>query len=287
MIAVKQTVQMLTMIMTLTVIVTLLYEITNISPEAQHIRLKRGNLTRKPCHIEALGSDQQFYKYFRKLEYKCENLMEFGARPNKKWLSKFVCLDQPFGIRRDNCTVISFGINYEWEFEDDMDNYGCVVHAFDPTMRQLDHKRSERTTFHRLGISNIKGKRNVGMGNDFSYLEVDRYENILRSLDLLNTRIDYLKLDVELSELEFLQDVLRNSPRLLQNIGQIGMEVHHGYKGEGLDEKPPRVGSLSPTSTFPLFWSYFQELRCHGFKLIHARPNVPWHEVVWARNDEW
>ncbi|XP_042235070.1 uncharacterized protein LOC121874646 isoform X2 [Homarus americanus] len=242
MIAVKQTVQMLTMIMTLTVIVTLLYEITNISPEAQHIRLKRGNLTRKPCHIEALGSDQQFYKYFRKLEYKCENLMEFGARPNKKWLSKFVCLDQPFGIRRDNCTVISFGINYEWEFEDDMDNYGCVV---------------------------------------------DRYENILRSLDLLNTRIDYLKLDVELSELEFLQDVLRNSPRLLQNIGQIGMEVHHGYKGEGLDEKPPRVGSLSPTSTFPLFWSYFQELRCHGFKLIHARPNVPWHEVVWARNDEW
>ncbi|KAK7085794.1 hypothetical protein SK128_017049 [Halocaridina rubra] len=90
-------------------------------------------------------------------------------------------------------------------------------------------------------------------------------------------------MDVELSELEFFQDVFRNSPHLLKNIKQIGMELHHGYFGEGIGRKNDKLSDTGPTSTFTLFWQYFHELECYGFKLIHSRKNTPWTEVVWAR----
>lgn len=40
--------------------------------------------------------------------------------------------------------------------------------------------------------------------------------------------IDMVKLDVELSEIDFLQDMLFNSPHVLAKIKQIAMEVHDG-----------------------------------------------------------
>ncbi|XP_071525418.1 probable methyltransferase-like protein 24 [Panulirus ornatus] len=255
--------------------------------QRQHKRLFGSAAARPRCRIEALGSVQQFYDYFRNLEYQCKDLRVFGSRPFRTDGIKYVCLDERFALKPHNCTVVSFGINYEWDFEDDMDEFGCKVHAFDPTMKQLDHQRSPRVFFYKLGIGSVKGKRKIGMNKDIDFFEVDRYENILRRLGLQDSRIDYLKLDVELSELEFLQDVLRSTPHLLRNVAQMGIEIHHGYQGEGVDDKPPLAGALSPTSTFPLFWSHFQELRCHGFRLLHVRSNGPWHEVVWGRSDHW
>ncbi|XP_045620405.2 probable methyltransferase-like protein 24 [Procambarus clarkii] len=258
----------------------------SMSHQSRKTRFRR-HVGRK-CFIKPLRSVSEFYHYFEKIEYKCNSLKPFGMRPLREDGAKFVCLDEKFGLKRNACTVLSFGVNYEWEFEDDMDDYGCKVYAFDPTMQtQNDNKRSERISFYRLGIGDIQGTRNVGMGQDFDYFKVDRYENILHMLGLQDARVDYLKMDVELSELEFLRDVLRNNPHYLTNVGQIAMEIHHGYNGEGLDQKPPRVGPLSPTSTLPLFWSHFQELRCLGFRLVHARENSPWHEVLWARADHW
>lgn len=60
---------------------------------------------------------------------------------------------------------------------------------------------------------------------------VDRYENLLKRVGLTNHIVDYIKMDVELSELDFFQDVFFNSPHLLNNIKQIGMEVHHDDEG--------------------------------------------------------
>ena len=37
---------------------------------------------------------------------------------------KWVCFDE---INPKDCTVLSFGINNEWSFEDDMDKSGCMV----------------------------------------------------------------------------------------------------------------------------------------------------------------
>ncbi|XP_066950765.1 probable methyltransferase-like protein 24 [Macrobrachium rosenbergii] len=179
---------------------------------------------RPKCRIPSLVSGRQFYSYFAQKEYQCENLRWFGEGDGRK----AVCTDAEFNLVPGDCHILSFGINDEWSFDDAFARLGCKVYSFDPTMAKEDHQRSENVQFFRLGIGNMKGKRKVGMDQKFDYFEVDTYEHILDRLGLSNTTIDYLKMDVELSELDFLQDVLRNTPHLLKNIKQIGMELHHG-----------------------------------------------------------
>ena len=73
-------------------------------------------------------------------------------------------------------------------------------------------------------ISNI-----VNIFNNIFYLfQVDRYENILKKLNLIEKNIDYLKIDIEGSELDFFFDVFTRSPNVMKNIKQIGMEIHPG-----------------------------------------------------------
>lgn len=237
------------------------------------------------CKIPALENRTQFYKYFANAEYKCSNVSWFGT--TKGGGRKAVCMDSVFNITPGDCHVLSFGINNDFSFDDDFDHFGCKVYAFDPTMDMEDQQRSPNSRFLKLGIGNIKGKRKVGMGRSFNFLEVDRYENILERLGLTNTIIDYIKMDVELSELEFFQDIFRNSPHLLKNIKQMEVEVHHGYHGEGIEGNPGQGGEMGPMSTFQIFWQYFHELRCHGFKVANVKkPHMGsrWSEPLWVRN---
>lgn len=61
---------------------------------------------------------------------------------------------------------------------------------------------------------------------------MDRFENLVQQAGEEGREIDYVKLDVELSEIDFLQDMLFNSPHVLAKIKQIAMEVHDGpFKG--------------------------------------------------------
>lgn len=57
---------------------------------------------------------------------------------------------------------------------------------------------------------------------------MDRFENLVSAVGEEGREIDYVKLDVELSEIDFLQDILFNSPHVLAKIKQIAMEVHDG-----------------------------------------------------------
>lgn len=47
---------------------------------------------------------------------------------------KAVCLDKDVAPRPGKCLVYSFGINFEWSFDEEMESYGCHVYSFDPTM---------------------------------------------------------------------------------------------------------------------------------------------------------
>ncbi|KAK7085795.1 hypothetical protein SK128_017050, partial [Halocaridina rubra] len=94
----------------------------------------------------------------------------FGADDGRK----AVCLDPVLGITPGNCSVLSFGINNEWSFDDAFDRFGCKVYAFDPTMGAEDHQRSTNIRFLNLGIGNIQGKRKVGMDKHFDYFQIAR-----------------------------------------------------------------------------------------------------------------
>ena len=52
------------------------------------------------------------------------------------------------------------------------------------------------------------------------------YKRVLEFLNLVNTTIDYLKVDIELSELQVFSNILTEDPELLANVKQIGMEIH-------------------------------------------------------------
>ncbi|XP_063584744.1 uncharacterized protein LOC134762297 [Penaeus indicus] len=149
---------------------------------------------------------------------------------------KLMCLDERFGIQAGKCVVLSFGINNEWSFEDDVEKLGCKVYAFDPTMGKEDHQRTPNIQFFKLGISDVEGEKKIGMNplvTTFNFdkpFSVDRYENIVRRLGLEGRVIDYVKMDIELAELDVLRDLLDNSPRLLRNINQLAIEIHDDYR---------------------------------------------------------
>ncbi|XP_045624666.1 uncharacterized protein [Procambarus clarkii] len=113
--------------------------------------------------------------------------------------------------------------------------------------------------------------------------KVDRYTNIVKMLGHENVVIDYLKVDVEGYELPMFLDILNNTPNLLKNVKQIGMEVH-------LKEERNKH-----------YWKMFQQLECLGFKVWFSEMNpvrTMWYqvggktrsccyEIVWARDRQW
>ncbi|XP_050716952.1 uncharacterized protein LOC126998845 [Eriocheir sinensis] len=226
------------------------------------------------CIIPGLASIDQYKAYLHKAETTCSDMRQFGGKsPAPADGMKLVCMDSRFNIKPGNCLVFSFGVNNEWSFEDEFDKFGCKVYAYDPTMGKKDHQRSPNVRFFATGIGNYQGTKKVGMGKSWSDQKVDRFENLVRAVGEEGHEIDYVKLDVELSEIDFMQDMLFNSPHVLTKIKQIAMEVHDG----------PNKG-LGQITTHQVFWPYFMLMKCMGFKLIHSRDAGGWREVVWARD---
>lgn len=227
------------------------------------------------CRVPGLQNIEQYRAYLHNPEVSCKKLRPFGGKPPAPEAGmKMVCLDDKYNIQPKNCVVFSFGVGNEWSFEDEFDKFGCKVYAYDPTMKKKDHQRSPNIKFFATGISSFQGIMKVGMGKKWSMQKVDRFENLVRQAGEEGREIDYVKLDVELAEIDFLQDMLFNSPHALAKIKQIAMEVHDG----------PFKGDLSQTSRHQVFWPYFMLMRCAGFRLVHTRETWGWREVVWVRN---
>ncbi|XP_042884451.1 uncharacterized protein LOC122261033 [Penaeus japonicus] len=230
------------------------------------------------CNVPALQSFDQFFKAITELETKCNYSKTFGGPPRGTFdATKSVCLDEKFKISPNNCNVFSFGINNDFSFEDDMADFGCNVYAYDPTMKAIDHQRSARVKFFATGISNYQGTKLVGMGKSWSDGKVDRFENLVRAVGMEGKAIDVVKLDVELAEVDFLQDMLFNSRHVLKNIKQIAMEIHSDLTKKNVDQ----------ITSHQVFWPYLQLMRCAGFKLMFSRPGGIWREVVWVQDKEW
>ncbi|XP_042868130.1 uncharacterized protein LOC122250661 [Penaeus japonicus] len=230
------------------------------------------------CPMPALQSGDQIRQILTTVEMPCGNTTTFGGPPRgKKGSSKNVCLDAKFGITPGSCVVFSFGINHDWSFEDEMAEFGCKVFAYDPTMDVEDHQRSPNLRFFATGIANFNGTKIIGMGKNWKERKVNRFENLVKEAGMEGVAIDVVKLDVELSELDFFQDMLFNSRHVLKNIKQLAVEIHSYFRSQ-------EVNSLS---RHQVFWPYLNLLRCAGFKLISSEAGGYWREVVWAQDRVW
>ena len=130
--------------------------------------------------------------------------------------SKMICMDN---VTPGSCVVYSFGINYQWDFDDYMYNYGCTVYSFDPSM-DYKSKRADRHFFEKVGIGASTGSH-TGASTLYTgktNYQVETVASIMTRLG--HSDIDVLRMDTEGAEF----GVLASLP--YDKIGQLSLEIH-------------------------------------------------------------
>ncbi|KAL8625102.1 hypothetical protein ACOMHN_030736 [Nucella lapillus] len=111
-----------------------------------------------PPEMRNMSDKELFYIYHSYLDntdYHCRRKLRMGHAGDGGWE---VCDDLRYRPIKP-CIVYSFGINYDFSFDDDVSKiYGCVVHSFDPSMNQQSHQRLTQGWFYNLGIGGEDGR---------------------------------------------------------------------------------------------------------------------------------
>ncbi|XP_018018852.1 probable methyltransferase-like protein 24 [Hyalella azteca] len=235
-----------------------------------------------------------FYAYIRETVDACRNVKQFGGQDNHFIVGTDgnykVCLDEGVAPTPGSCTVLSFGINNEWSFDDAMEEYGCDVYSFDPTMSDPEHIRGKRVHFYPLGLGGVTQEVDILLSKSIfsAKCQVLTYRDILAKIGKTNSVIDYLKVDIEGFEIDFLENVLYDDQELLFRIKQIGMELH-----------PTVFASENTSVRKQKYWRLVHKLRSLGFTPIFGEPIPVWllsytydgkteslccYEMVWINN---
>jgi FkbM family methyltransferase len=138
--------------------------------------------------------------------------------------------------------VYSAGIGEDVSFDLALiERFGCVVHGFDPTPRSLAWLETQHLpptySVHPYGLASFDGVASFAPPKDPTHVSHtiladgpgDRVEFPVKRLgtalrELGHERLDILKLDIEGSEYEVLDDLLANGPLP----PQVLVEFHHG-----------------------------------------------------------
>ena len=103
--------------------------------------------------------------------------------------------------------VYSFGIGEDWIFEEQMADFGCKVHAYDPVIEELPKSSKKNLHFYPIGIGPYDG---VSQNN----LTLRKLSTLLRENEDENRPITYLKLDVEKAEWQVLEQLIQENETL-------------------------------------------------------------------------
>ncbi|KAK3087731.1 hypothetical protein FSP39_009832 [Pinctada imbricata] len=155
----------------------------------------------------------------RKRDYKCRRMALQG-----NW---YVCLDGKWNIRPP-CLVYSFGIGFDFSFDDDMTELGCEVHSFDPSMGLKDHVRNTSVHFHPIGIGgenieNFNPRMDLYVHDEQSWT-IMTLGTVMAALGHTGRTIDLLKIDVEGHEWAVIDYLIDNG--FLPKIKQFSLEYH-------------------------------------------------------------
>ena len=149
---------------------------------------------------------------------RCANIQRIGGQylPGCHYWDghKFLCTDELHkDIENNECLVYSFGIANDWSFEKILGSIGCKVFAFDPT---TNHPKELETNvlFEQIGIS-----ATTDVGNS-----LDTLSSILRKHGHAQSKISYLKIDIEGHEVDGLLQWFESGA--LRTVQQIGLEYH-------------------------------------------------------------
>ena len=158
---------------------------------------------------------------------------------------KSVCMDPALAPDPSDCLVYSFGINYEWSFDKDLEGYGCQVYAFDPSMIQNDFDYSDHIHFFREGI----GHRDVANASETGW-KLSTLQSIYERLKPIHgdKAIDILKIDIEGAEWSVIPQLIQSG--MLKRVRQLALEIHFTDKSiHSTAEVATRLKSLKILET--------------------------------------
>lgn len=177
-----------------------------------------------------------------------------------------VCMDVDMEPVALPCLVYSFGIADDFAFDDYWGNFGCEVHAFDPTLRNRPAFKSPNVVFHFSGLTGGKDSgadkfSDAGYGSILHPLfTLDR---IVNSLGHTDTPIDILKIDCEGCEWDAFNFLSQNAPNVLVNVRTIAIEVHY--------VRERNVDSAKDVAKIDTFYDHV--ITHHGFQPFYKHLN--------------
>ncbi|KAK6990341.1 methyltransferase-like protein 24, partial [Biomphalaria glabrata] len=148
------------------------------------------------------------------------------VKPMGNW---HICQDPPYTVSPP-CLVYSFGINYDFSFDDAMVSLGCEVHSFDPSMNMETHKRKNGnfSYFYKWGLSNVNAdayepRKDVYVKNVQSW-KMRTLKSVIKELGHEERTIDVLKMDIEGYEWGVVDNLLETD--VLKQVRQFLIEYH-------------------------------------------------------------
>jgi FkbM family methyltransferase len=193
-----------------------------------------------------------------------------GIKCNKIWYGNnyggfFVCPE----FLNENSVVYSFGIGEDISFDEAIiKRHSCRVFGFDPTPKSIDWVKKQklpvRFHFFEYGISNKTGSVDFYLPNNPEHvsgsatvqLNVNDKEKIIVKMKSLNdivtelghSHIDILKMDIEGTEYEVIEDILNSKI----SITQILIEFHDRFVENGMAKSMRAVKKFND-SGFEIF----------------------------------
>uniref|UniRef100_A0A0B6ZKQ3 Methyltransferase domain-containing protein n=1 Tax=Arion vulgaris TaxID=1028688 RepID=A0A0B6ZKQ3_9EUPU len=169
-------------------------------------------------NLDNMDADQlllTMHSYLDNTDVICQRKLRMGKVGDGGWE---IC-DDPKVRPQQPCVIYSFGINYDFSFDDDAARlYGCHVYSFDPSMENMKTSdRSDHVHFYKIGLS---GATLIAQNGWSLYTFSD-----LRSLlGHQNVTIDIIKMDIENWEWETIPQMI--STEQLVSPRQFLLEYH-------------------------------------------------------------
>ncbi|KAK7106469.1 probable methyltransferase-like protein 24 isoform X2 [Littorina saxatilis] len=200
-----------------------------------------------------------YHSHLDNTDYACHRKIRMGTAADGGW---DVCDDYEFRPIKP-CVVYSFGINFDFSFDDDMGKlYGCNVFSFDPTMKMADHERSPKVRFFKVGLGGAGGALSADIDTRKVLAtggSIKSMTDIKTMLGHTNTTIDIMKIDIEYSEWSALPDMLDKGE--LTNVRQLLMEFH--------------TYAIDTDAIYRKRLLIFAKLEALGYRRYHTHTN-PW-----------
>eukprot|EP01084_Bolivina_argentea_P142587 250497_1 len=149
------------------------------------------------------------------------------------------------------CYVLSFGIAYDFSFDDIMLEKGCYVWSLDPSMRPGNYTRHKNHKFLFRGIGTNDGQH-IGTSTLWQNKEISY--NVITLQTLMNKYnipyVDIIRMDIESAEWDVLQNWLDND--LFEYIKQLTLEIH---MYETNKYKPKHFAEIINKIPMSAFWA--------------------------------